>query len=221
MNRVSLRKRAHGFSTVELLIVIAVALIVAGMAVPQYLTITRNLRISGDNRDLNGSIAQAKMRAAADFTQARVYVNLADNTFRIQTWSKTTATTGCWRPEGVNAAPCSTAANPGAGNALSAGVTFGFGQVGTPPANTQPAIGQAASCRNDTVLPLGSGGAIPNTACIVFNSRGIPIDAARAPTNTGAFYITNAVGVYGVTVGAAGQIQSWVTSAKTTSWHPN
>ena len=68
---------SRGFSTVELVIVMLLLLGIASMAIPSYTSITRYLHIAGDMRDLQGLTAQAKMRAAQDFTHARVRANLA------------------------------------------------------------------------------------------------------------------------------------------------
>ena len=67
----------RGFSTLEMTIVMLMSLIVAAIAVPSYLRVASYLRSVGDLRSLNGVTAQAKMRAAADFTHARIYVDLA------------------------------------------------------------------------------------------------------------------------------------------------
>ena len=192
------QQRHRGFSLVELMFVIVISLIVAGMAIPTFLTIERNLRTSGDARDINGEIILAKMRAASDFTKARVYADLSAQTFRVEHWDKTG---GSW-----------TNVNEGGTQSLAQGVTFGFGGLGSPPAGTQATIGQAPACLDN------GGAAIANTACVVFNSRGIPVDSTGAPTANGALYITDGRSVYVVTVSATGLTQPWRTDAQTASW---
>jgi prepilin-type N-terminal cleavage/methylation domain-containing protein len=203
----------QGFSTLELLIVISISLIMAALAIPGYNAINRTLRISGDGRDLNGAINQAKLEAASAFTRARLYADLGANTFHIETWNKTA---GCWQTVSDPANPCTIPASPVQN--LSQGVTFGFSGVGTPPPNTQSTgIGQAPFCRNF----LGAaGGVIPNTACVQFNSRGIPVDnKTGTPVGDDAFYITDGNAVYGLTVGITGVTQVWTISASGTgSW---
>src|SRR6266536_237234 len=73
---------------------------------------------------------------------------------------------------------------------LSQGVTFGFASVSTP-AGEQTTIEQSPT--------------------IIFNSRGIPIQAADgAPTSGYALYLTNGNGlVYAVTVGMSGHVITW------------
>src|SRR5713101_744440 len=83
------RNGDQGFSTLELLIVVSISLIMAALAIPGYNTIRRTLRISGDGRDLNGSINEAKLEAASGFTRARLYADITANTFHIETWNKT------------------------------------------------------------------------------------------------------------------------------------
>jgi Tfp pilus assembly protein FimT len=72
-----------------MLIVVAVSLIISAIAIPEYLAAAKYLRISGDLRDLNGATAEAKLRAAASFTHARIYADLTDSTFQLQVWNKT------------------------------------------------------------------------------------------------------------------------------------
>jgi hypothetical protein len=105
---------------------------------------------------------------------------------------------------------------------LSQNVSLSSGSLSTPPPNTQAVIGQAPACLTS------AGTAIANTACIVFNSRGIPINCTSivldqgcspaAPTADDAFYLTDGTAVYGVTVAASGMIQMWRSAPSTVSW---
>src|SRR5258708_3312652 len=196
--------RTRGFTLLELLVVLAVTAILMAFAVPQFQRIAQVLRISGDMRDITGTIAQAKMHAAADFTHARARANLAANTFQLEIWNKAGA--GCWQTVGDPANPCTIGTSPI--QPLSTGVTFGFGAMAAPPPNTQLALAQAPKC----LIGYGGGpalGAIEGTACIEFNSRGIAIDAAGAPNGNGALYVNNGNMVYGVTMAAAGPPLNW------------
>ncbi|HEY6945893.1 MAG TPA: hypothetical protein VI431_12190, partial [Candidatus Acidoferrum sp.] len=173
------RSRSRGFSTLEVLLVMVVSLIIAAFAIPGFNEVKRTLRISGDARDLNGAINAAKMQAAADFTDARVFIDLGfntANTFHVDVWNKAgNGGAGCWQVVGDVNNPCYT---PGVSpvQSLSPGVTFGFGGVGAPPPNTQTnGIAQGPRC-----VPVNGRrvGQVATTACIHFNSRGIPIDVA-------------------------------------------
>ncbi len=208
------RNGDQGFSTLELLLVITISLIMAAVAIPGYNSIRRTLRISGDGRDLNGAINQAKLEAAAGFTRARVYADLTANTFHIETWNKTgNGGAGCWQTVNDPNNPCTVAGTSPVQN-LSTSVTFGFSGAGNPPPNTQAQFGQAPRCKVRSGLALG---VVSNTACVEFNSRGIPIkDTTGAPEVDDAFYITDNNMVYGVTVGATGVTQVWTISASGT-----
>lgn len=249
-NQYGTAKTSRGFSTLELLLVMVVSLVIAALAIPGFNQARRALRISGDGRELNGAINQAKLQAAADFTRTRVYAdtaatNLAHpfNWFRIELWNKTlNGGNGCWETVGDQVLPGTppvhrcTVSGPGPlpGNSpytpLSQNIAFGFAGIAAPPLNTQTVIAQAGPCE----AILGGGGTIGNSACIVFNSRGIPIVTPGTNTGTGAgvgvpngnqaFYINDltAVGngatvntqVYGVTVGTTGVSQVWARNVQ-------
>jgi type II secretory pathway pseudopilin PulG len=215
MRKTVKNKRQAGFSTLEMLIVIAMSVIITAIAIPQYVRTAAFLRAAGDLRDLNGVTAQAKMRAAADFTHARSYVDLTANTYHLEVWNKTgNGGAGCWQTDGDRANPCTVAASPVFN--LSQGDTFGTGGLAAgPTVAQQPTIPAQVACQNTT----GGNGTIANTQCIVFNSRGTPIDANGAPLATGAFYLTNGTVVNGVTVSATGSIQAWTSPVGSASWH--
>lgn len=206
--------RSRGFSTLELLLVMVVTLIIAALAIPGFNQVQRTLRISGDARDLNGAINQAKLQAAADFTLARVYFDLGantPNTFHVDVWNKAgNGGAGCWQVVNDPANPCFVAGTSPV-QSLSQNVTFGFAGIGAPPPNTQAnGISQGPRC-----LPVNGKrlGQLATTACITFNSRGIPIDTnTGVPTGNDAVYITDNAQVYGVTVGATGISQVWANN---------
>jgi Tfp pilus assembly major pilin PilA len=214
-----------GFSTLEMMIVIVMSLIVSAIAIPEYLAAARYLRMAGDLRDLNGITAEAKMRAAANFTHARVYADLTNSTFQLQVWNKTGGTggTGCWVADDDITNTCvSFAGAPapsGPGNLqLSQGDAYGYGTMTTGPTAGQSTISQATGCYPGGANTPDGGSILANTACIEFNSRGIPVDNNGAPLNTGALYITNNNIVEAVTVSATGSIQNWQCPHGQTNW---
>jgi len=198
-------KSQQGFSLLELLVVIFITGILAAITLPQLLAIERNQRIRGDAHSIAGDVGLAKMRAGADFTQARVYLDLGSNKHWVDEWDQANL---CWHPEGTVDGTCATVAGPAA-VALSPGVTAGFGVVGAPPPNTTAGLSQASACTTDN---KGTA-TIANTACIVFNSRGMPLNSIPA-----GLYVTDTNLVYGVTVNASGMVQTWGTSAAGANW---
>ena len=177
----------------EIIVVCGIIGVIAAIASPLFGNAIANFRLSGDARGVSNNAAVAKMRAASDFSRVRLYVDLAAKTHRIQSFDKTSSIC-CWVTQGGT-------------TALSVGVSFGYGVVTTPPPNTQGTIGQAPLCTDDM------GADIPNTACIMFNSRGVPITngPSFAPTGLDAVYVTDGTAVYGVTVAATGLLRMWRT----------
>jgi prepilin-type N-terminal cleavage/methylation domain-containing protein len=187
----------RGFSLVEVLIVLIIVIVIAAMAIPKLLSMVRELRTAGDARDLNGAIVLAKMRAASNFARARVYFDLSTNTFHVD---YRRATDSGWTTEGGT-------------QYLSTGVTFGYGSLTSPPTGVA-ALTQAPVCLQDDMVSTNS-----NTACIMFNSRGIPIlNSSWTPTPNDAIYVTDGRTVTGVTVSATGMTKIWRTGASSANW---
>src|SRR5262249_59769880 len=138
--------------------------------------------------------AATKIRSAAKFTRARLFVDLTNNAFHMEILDTNVVPPALphWTADGGT-------------TYLPTTVKFGFGPVATPPPNTQAAINQAAACTDD------AGVVIANTACIIFNSRGIPIKPNLNPEDQDALYVTDGTTVYGVTVLATGFIGTWHT----------
>jgi len=186
------------------MLVVGITSVMAAIAVPMMRNSIGDFKLRGDARALSSTLSLTKLRAASDFSQARLFVDLNGRTFKVETWQKT-GTPG-WVTEGGIIK-------------LALADSFGFGIVGTPPPATQNAIGQADPCLTIT------GTAIANTACVLFNSRGIPVTPAGAPPAVGAptgnyaLYLTDGTAVYGVTLSATGLVKSWRTNPSATpSW---
>ena len=207
-------RHARGFTIIEVIIVIFVALVIAAVAVPGFLSMMRYFRIAGDARDINGLTAQAKMRAAQDFTHARVRADLTGNTFQLEVWDKTA---NCWKADDDGPAGVCTTSATALHQRLSQSVSFGFGAAVAGGLNPQAVIAQAPACSNG--VAGGAAGTIyPSSACIEFNSRGLPVAAGGSPTANDALYVTDSNSVFGVTVIVSGLIQVWSTSGSTTAW---
>jgi Tfp pilus assembly protein FimT len=185
------RPGASGFTIIETLFVVGLIGLIGAIAVPSIGRTMATLRLTGDARNLTNAIAVAKIRAASKFTRVRLYVDLTDDTHHLQVLNRTT-TPPSWVDEGAI-------------THLSTLVDFDYAPVGTPPPNSQAAMGQATTCLDD------DGDAIANTACITFNSRGVPVDSSGAPNADGVLYISDGTAVYSVTAAASGMIRLWRT----------
>ena len=168
----------RGYSVLEVLFAAAISATLAAVAIPMSRNSVGYFRLSGDARSVSNAVALTKMRAASAFSQARLYVDLTTRSHHIETYTKGVGFSGSQGATG-----------------LSQECLAQFGLLSTPPPNTQAVIGQAPACLTS------AGTAIANTACIVFNSRGIPINCTSivldqgcspaAPTADDAFYLTD------------------------------
>lgn len=226
-NRSSDDPSSWGFTIIELMMSMLIGMIVVGFAVPGYLTMQQSLRTGGDIRSIASLIAEAKMRAAADFTHARVYANLSANSYHLEVWNPSgNAGAGCWQTDGDTSNSCTAASSPV--TKLSDNVTFGYGNVSSPPANTETSIGQAPACFTGYAGESTNTSSTANTACIEFNSRGVPSDpdpggssgsAGGVPDATMDLYVGDGTSIYGATVLATGVVQTWYTAnSSTASW---
>jgi type II secretory pathway pseudopilin PulG len=190
-HRTRLHRGTAGFSLVELMVVLAFAGTITAIAIPQIARAVALSRLNGAIRSISNAAALAKTKAGAQFTRSRLFVDLGANSFHLETFVP--GAPGQWVVDGGT-------------TFLPNNVTFRFNPVGAAPLNTQPAIGQADACLDNAVPPAPIG----NTACIVFNSRGIPIFNGL-PTNRDAVYISDGTAVLGVTVLPTGLIGVWST----------
>lgn len=199
-----------GFTLIELIMVFAILMVVAAFSIPMLNNMLRGFRIDGDARSIASLIGQAKLRAASSFTHARVRADLSAKTYRLEVCQKTTPTTCNWQTEGGVVR-------------LSSDVSFGLGSAtSSPPITTPlPTLAQAPLCRTSYAgNPAGNTVTLSDTACIEFNSRGVPSNPVinGNPDATENFYITNGSSVYGVTTKATGTVQTWYTDNSSTTW---
>lgn len=181
----------RGFSLIEIMFVVALTGVIAAIAVPMMGNSLGFFRLSGDARSLANAVALSKMRAASVFGRVRVFIDQPGKTFHIETWD---SGTGTWITDS------------GGTTHLSQGVRFDFAPVGTAPPNTQGTIREALACKDS------AGTDLPNTSCVIFNSRGTPIDGTATPSPiVDAVYVTDGSAVYAITVSATGMVRTWKT----------
>jgi prepilin-type N-terminal cleavage/methylation domain-containing protein len=187
-----------GYSLVEIMVVMAVLGILGAFAVPMVDSATSGIKLRDQANAIADLIGLAKLRATSEFSRSRLYVDLGAESYVIQVWD---ADAGEWVSEQ-------------AAVDLPFGVSFGWGDLDEAPPNTQeddiPKF--AAACVDK------DGNAIDKTACIMFNSRGIPIDKDNSPLGGNAFYLTDGTGVRAVTVTATPLIRRWWSSAAKAGW---
>lgn len=77
-------KANKGFSLIELMIVIAIIGIVAGIAAPSFIKYRQNTNLKEATRALEADIALIKQRAVAENSNYRITFNQGDNNYIIQ-----------------------------------------------------------------------------------------------------------------------------------------
>ena len=97
--RANTRDRQTGFSLLEVIAVLGITTVVAAIAVPMMKNTIGDFKLSGDARGLTNAVSLAKLRAASDFSQSRLFVDRDAQSFHVEVWSKT-AVPPDWVTEG-------------------------------------------------------------------------------------------------------------------------
>jgi prepilin-type N-terminal cleavage/methylation domain-containing protein len=193
------RHNQAGFTILEIMVVVGIIGVLSAIAVPMVGNALASFRLTGDARGVSDTVSLVKMRAASDFSRVRLFVDLLGKAYHVESLDKT-VTPNHWTTEGGT-------------TSLSQNTSFSFGVVATPPPNSQAVIAQAPQCTDDL------GAAIGNSACVMFNSRGVPIDSTGSPTALDAIYVTDGTAVLAVTVAATGMSRMWRTlPVSTPTW---
>jgi len=193
-----------GFSMVEVMVVILIITVVTATSIPYVTGLTRLFRIAGDARSIAAQLNTARMRAAADFTHGRLYIDLTRNTYQLQIWNKASS---CWIANTDPTNTCitySSSAPSGTVTNLSTGMSFGYGSLTTGPTAATSSIAQAPACITG-VAGTSPGATNTNTACIEYGSRTYPVESTNKLVASDTVYITNGEAYASIAVPVSGQ----------------
>lgn len=141
-SRAAGRVGERGFTLVELSVSLGISFVLFSFAILPLRQMIQGYRLAADARAVASQLALARMRAAADFTQAEFAVDLTNNTFQIDVFDKST---GQFQ-------------TPGGVYSLSEGDSFSFGDVAVP-AGGQATLQQTATITfNSRGIPIDSTG---------------------------------------------------------------
>jgi prepilin-type N-terminal cleavage/methylation domain-containing protein len=207
--------KERGFTLIELVVVLAVSLVVAGMAIPNFMSALRLTRLKGAVSDFAGLLQSARIKAVADDRYYSVYV------------------LGGTAPEAfVDIYPQQASGASGSGGTQPDPQDPVIGinsEVVQKPVGSAPntASLQALFLPANATVVLGDGSVA--ASAITYGPRGLPCSASaltcktRLPAGDIAYWIffqdVNSTNWGAVTVTPAGRIQRWLfTGGATGTW---
>lgn len=184
------KNSSHGFTTIELVVALAITLTLAAFAIPNAVVALRAYRLAGSARAIAHQLSLARLRAEAEFTNAQLVIDPATNSYSVQVCTTPTNTPGAINGQADNCTSAGDYNNEGT-QFLSSGISFGFGSAGAAPAGQSP---------------------MQQTLQTRFNSRGIPIllDGSGNTNPNDVIYVTDGQGnCFAVSVSVGGHTRVW------------
>src|SRR5579864_8461414 len=83
------RSKQGGWTLLEISVTLLILSVLSAMAIPQFMMFRKDSRTFGDARDLADMVLLAKMRAASNYTRARIYFDTSAQSYHVEIWNKT------------------------------------------------------------------------------------------------------------------------------------
>jgi prepilin-type N-terminal cleavage/methylation domain-containing protein len=196
-------QRTPGFTTTELMLVIAILGVIAATGIPSVLNSLRDYRLHSDLSTLAGLCNVARLRAAAEFAPYRVNVSVAAGTYSMEKL--------CGNTSSSLDSACTSAYAAFTTPQIESGTQYVL------PGNTFASCRPSGPSTYPGMITADASGC-PDPLQLYFNTRGTPTDSAGNPlANGGAvIYMTNQnsmVDAFTLSVGGRASVWNWDTSA--------
>jgi prepilin-type N-terminal cleavage/methylation domain-containing protein len=186
------RRGRPGFSLLELMIVVAIILVILGFAIPSGINLVHSYAIRNDANSIMGLMANARMRAAADFARTKVECNSTTGGCAIKVATYTAAQADPNTPAATDYVADKQAVtivylSKGVSLAIPSGATTGVG-------------GQSTTTPKQSTAN-GTNPCSANPYCVFFNSRGLPVNNSGTLVTDYAFYLSDSKYNLGMAIG--------------------
>ncbi len=197
------QRRQHGFTLIELALVIAISIVLAVFALASFKESTRTFRLKNDTSNLANLLTFARMKGAATFMRSQVSCDttVTPTLCKVVLYSPNGTSTSL----GVNAPEVSLSQSVSL--AVPTGVTLG------PAGQNTSATGPSEGHKGQSASPY----------VVTFNTRGLPVTSATlstaAPDSGYAYYLVDLSGnATAITVDLGGGITIWRLDTPTSKW---
>ena len=193
-----------GFSTLELIVVVAAMGIIAACALPQALNSLNNYRLHSDASEISGYLNVERMRASSQNAPYALDVNSSN-------YAIEQLTPLAYNPLATPTSTTYTSQSP---------AVYDFGTQYFAPGDT------VTNCLVSGISVYPTPVSANPSTCgppfqVYFNTRGLPVDNTGKGLASGgvAIYLTNTNGmVDAVTVSSGGAVQAWNWNPTTSAW---
>src|SRR5436309_13563092 len=87
-----MKEGEHGFSLAEIMVAVVLLLLFAALTVPSLSRALNAWQLNADARSIGGALLSAKMKAASQANRYQVLFTLAQNSWTLQRFNRTTLT---------------------------------------------------------------------------------------------------------------------------------